>query len=211
VRALPGALLGDDDTVARNFSELIGNWIANKGSSGALMKSLISYFVVRSCLHSRAFLPALRRSEAREIPARDPHSEWQPVNPILAAAMTIIGPANMAIEDTTIQVRSMQGPLRSCSSRITHNPARQEGRRRANMRGSAILPALLVGVTLALSVTPAAAWWQFVFNGPAGERQISPHFKTEKECNSVLKVTEADLAKKYPNRYPLVGSCEEYR
>jgi hypothetical protein len=79
------------------------------------------------------------------------------------------------------------------------------------MRGLAILPALLVGATLSLSVTPAAAWWQFAFNGPNGERQISPHFQTEKECNSVLKVTEADLAKKYPNRYPLVGSCEEYR
>lgn len=79
------------------------------------------------------------------------------------------------------------------------------------MRGLAVLPALLVGATLVLSVTPAAAWWQFVFNGPNGERQISPHFATEKECNSVLKVTEADLAKKYPNRYPLVGSCEEYR
>ena len=79
------------------------------------------------------------------------------------------------------------------------------------MRALAILPALLVCATLALSVTPATAWWQFVMNGPNGERQISPHFKTEKECNSVLKVTEADLAKKYPNRYPLVGSCEEYR
>ena len=79
------------------------------------------------------------------------------------------------------------------------------------MRGLTILLALLVGATLALSVTPAAAWWQFVFKGPNGERQISPHFETEKECNSVLKVTEADLAKKYPERYPLVGSCEEYR
>jgi hypothetical protein len=75
----------------------------------------------------------------------------------------------------------------------------------------AILPALLVGVTLAHSETPGAAWWQFVFNGPNSERQISPHFKTEKECNSVLKVNEAVLAKKYPDRYPLVGSCEEYR
>jgi hypothetical protein len=78
------------------------------------------------------------------------------------------------------------------------------------MRGLAILPALLLGVTLALSVSPAA-WWQFVSNGRNGERQISPHFKTEKECNSVLKVTEAVLAKKHPDRYPLVGSCEEYR
>ena len=79
------------------------------------------------------------------------------------------------------------------------------------MRGLAILPALLVSVTLAHSETPAADWWQFVSSGPNGERRISPHFKTEKECNSVLKVTEADLAKKYPNRYPLVGSCEQYQ
>jgi hypothetical protein len=70
---------------------------------------------------------------------------------------------------------------------------------------------LLVGVALVLSVTPAAVWWEFVFNGPNGEREISPHYKTEKECNSVLKVTEAVLAKEYPDRYPLVGSCEEYR
>ena len=79
------------------------------------------------------------------------------------------------------------------------------------MRALTILPALLVGATLALSVTPAAAWWQFVMNGPNGERQISPHFESEKECISVLKVTEAELAKKYPDRFPLVGSCEEYR
>ena len=79
------------------------------------------------------------------------------------------------------------------------------------MRILAIIPALLVGATLVFSVRPAAAWWQFVMNGPNGERQISPHFKTEKECNNVLKVTEAELAKKYPDHYPLVGSCEQYR
>ena len=65
-------------------------------------------------------------------------------------------------------------------------------RRRANVRTLVILPALLVGATLVLSTTPAAAWWQFVVNGPNGERQISPHFATEKECNSVLKITEAE-------------------
>ena len=79
------------------------------------------------------------------------------------------------------------------------------------MRTSAILPAPLVVATLVLSATPATAWWQFVMNGPNGERQISPHFETEKACNNVLKVTEAELAKRYPDRYPLVGSCEEYR
>lgn len=79
------------------------------------------------------------------------------------------------------------------------------------MRTSATLSVMLVGATLVFSATPASAWWQFVVNGPNGERQISPHFQTEKECKTALKVTEAALAKKYPNRYPLVGTCEQYR
>ena len=79
------------------------------------------------------------------------------------------------------------------------------------MRTLAILRAWLVGATLVFSATPASAWWQFVVNGPNGERQISPHFETEKACKNALKVTEAALAKKYPNRYPLVGTCEQYR
>ena len=79
------------------------------------------------------------------------------------------------------------------------------------MRLLAIPSVLLVGAALALSVTPAAAWWQFVINGPNGERQISPHFPTEKDCKEVLKITAEELAKKYPDRYPLVGSCEQYR
>ena len=36
--------------------------------------------------------------------------------------------------------------------------------------------------------------------GPSEWQLISPHFKTEKECNNVLKVTEAELAKKYPDQ-----------
>ena len=79
------------------------------------------------------------------------------------------------------------------------------------MRTLAILRASIVGVTLVFSAMPASAWWQFVVNGPNGERQISPHFETEKACKNALKVAEAALAKKYPNRYPLVGTCEEYR
>ena len=71
------------------------------------------------------------------------------------------------------------------------------------MRTLALLPALLVGATLVFSVRPAAAWWQFVMNGPNGERQISPHFETEEECKSVLKITETELAKKYPVSRPL--------
>jgi hypothetical protein len=79
------------------------------------------------------------------------------------------------------------------------------------VRRFAILSAVVFGVTLGLAATPAAAWWQFVFNGPNGERQISPHFETERECKTVLKATETELGKKYPDRYPLVGSCEQYR
>jgi len=74
-----------------------------------------------------------------------------------------------------------------------------------------ILPVFLVGATLALSISPASAWWQFVANGPNGERQVSPHYETEKECKTALKATESELAKKYPDLYPLVGSCERYR
>jgi hypothetical protein len=71
---------------------------------------------------------------------------------------------------------------------------------------------LLAGATLVASVSPALAWWQFVALGPNGERQVSARFRTEKECAAALKATEASLEKKYPNpdRFPLVGSCEEY-
>jgi hypothetical protein len=69
----------------------------------------------------------------------------------------------------------------------------------------------LLGTVLAFSISPASAWWQFVANGPNSQRQVSPHFRSEKECKSALKVTEAFMAKKFPERYPLVGSCEEYR
>jgi hypothetical protein len=70
---------------------------------------------------------------------------------------------------------------------------------------------MLVGATLVLSAMPAAAWWQFAMSGPNGERQISPRFETEKECINVLQIAEAELAKKHSDRYPLVGSCEQYR
>jgi hypothetical protein len=70
---------------------------------------------------------------------------------------------------------------------------------------------MLLGTSFALSTSPASAWWQFVANGPNGQRLVSPHFSTEKECNAALKVTEAFMAKKFPGHYPLVGSCEVYR
>lgn len=70
---------------------------------------------------------------------------------------------------------------------------------------------VLAAAAVSTSVSAPAIWWQFVMNGPSGERQISPHFRSEQECNTALKATETWLAKKFPNRYPLVGSCEAYR
>lgn len=75
-----------------------------------------------------------------------------------------------------------------------------------------IIPGILIiGVTLGASLSAASAWWQFVANNPNAERRASPHYGTLKECQRALKLTESALAKKYPDLYPLVGSCEEYR
>jgi hypothetical protein len=72
------------------------------------------------------------------------------------------------------------------------------------------LSILVAGAVFAIA-SPASAWWQFVANSPNGERQVSVRYPTQKECEIALKVTESKLAKKYPDLYPLVGSCEEYR
>ncbi len=79
------------------------------------------------------------------------------------------------------------------------------------MNRQVVLSLLIAAATIGVFATPAAAFWQFAANGPNGERQISPRYGTLKECNKALKLTEARLAKKYPELYPLVGSCEEYR
>jgi hypothetical protein len=63
-----------------------------------------------------------------------------------------------------------------------------------------LLGLVLLGTSFVLSLTPASAWWQFVANGPNSERQVSPHFRTEKECKAALKATEAFMAKKFPDR-----------
>jgi hypothetical protein len=73
------------------------------------------------------------------------------------------------------------------------------------------LSAIIIGTTLGTMVSPASAWWQFVANSPNAQRQVSAHYSSQKECKSALKATEARLAKKYPDLFPLVGSCEEYR
>jgi hypothetical protein len=81
------------------------------------------------------------------------------------------------------------------------------------MSSRTILGLSLVSVAVLASVLPARAWWQFVALGPNGERQVSARFLTKKECEVALKDTETKLEKKYPNpdRFPLTGSCEEYR
>jgi hypothetical protein len=63
---------------------------------------------------------------------------------------------------------------------------------------------------LVMSASPALAWWQFAAWGENGERKVYTRFSTEARCNAALKAVEARLKKKFPNRYPLVGTCEEY-
>jgi hypothetical protein len=59
--------------------------------------------------------------------------------------------------------------------------------------------------------TPAVAYWQFIERPPGTEVKPSARYATQKECEAALKKVEAALKKAYPDRYPLVGSCEEYR
>jgi len=65
--------------------------------------------------------------------------------------------------------------------------------------------------TLSLLATPALAYWQFMERPPGAEVKPSPRYATKKECDDAIKKAEAALKKAYPDRYPLVGSCEEYR
>ena len=78
------------------------------------------------------------------------------------------------------------------------------------MKFLSALSSLIVGIAVATWVSPASAWWQFVSNSPNGQRQVSPHFDSLKDCKGALKAAESRLAKKFPDLYPLVGSCEEY-
>ncbi len=73
------------------------------------------------------------------------------------------------------------------------------------------LSILVAGAVFAATASPALAWWQFVANSPSGQRHVSPRYATQNECETALKLTESKLAEKYPELYPLVGSCEEYR
>jgi hypothetical protein len=77
-----------------------------------------------------------------------------------------------------------------------------------------VATALHVGVLIATGAvlsTSASAYWQFIERPPGVEVKPSPRYGSKKDCEAALKKVEAALKKAYPDRYPLVGSCEEYR
>lgn len=73
-----------------------------------------------------------------------------------------------------------------------------------------LLPGIAIAV-VALLITPALAYWQFYERPPGIERKPSPRYGSQKQCEAALKIVEERLKKAYPDRYPLVGSCEEFR
>jgi hypothetical protein len=75
-----------------------------------------------------------------------------------------------------------------------------------------IIASLLAGTALfVMSAAPALAWWQFVAWSPSGERKVYTRYASEKACQAALAKVDAALAEKYPQLYPRVGSCEEYK
>jgi hypothetical protein len=73
---------------------------------------------------------------------------------------------------------------------------------------------LLLGTGIALFAfiaSPAMAYWQFIERPPGLERKPSPRYGTKAQCEAAFKKAEATLKKAYPDRYPLIGSCEEFR
>ena len=82
-----------------------------------------------------------------------------------------------------------------------------------NMRSRAITSVGfgVVVATFSLVAAPASAYWQFIERPPGAEVKPSPRYGTKKQCEDALKKVEAALKKAYPDRFPLVGSCEEFR
>ena len=73
---------------------------------------------------------------------------------------------------------------------------------------------LMLGIAVAaipFMTTRTFAYWQFMERPPGIEVKPSPRYATKKQCDEALKKVEATLKKAYPDRYPLVGSCEEFR
>ena len=118
----------------------------------------------------------------------------------------------LAFGITRLCLRTGRHGLRVPSINSHSFPHCELGREKGNeLKRDAILRIAMISVILGASVSTASAWWQFAANSPSGERQTSPHYGSLKECERALKVAESRLAKKYPDLYPLVGSCEEYR
>jgi hypothetical protein len=79
---------------------------------------------------------------------------------------------------------------------------------------SRVFTSAKVGVVIAvlsLMTLPASAYWQFMERPPGAEVKPSPRYSSKKQCEDALKKAEAALKKAYPDRFPLVGSCEEFR
>lgn len=89
------------------------------------MNPLILYFVVRSSLRSRAFCRHSYNRGAAEARSQ-PHQSGSPADPLFAAAVTLVGGRPIGQLKALNQRSIDAGPLRSCSSRITHNPTRRE-------------------------------------------------------------------------------------
>lgn len=72
---------------------------------------------------------------------------------------------------------------------------------------------VIAGIFLVSAFVPSAAlaYWQFIERPAGAEVKPSPRYNTEKECAVALRKAEAALKKAFPTRYPLVGSCEEFR
>lgn len=66
-------------------------------------------------------------------------------------------------------------------------------------------------IIVAFPMSQAWAYWQFMERPPGAEIKPSPRYSSKKACEAALKRAEASLKKAYPDRYPLVGSCEEFR
>jgi hypothetical protein len=78
------------------------------------------------------------------------------------------------------------------------------------MKISRIVACSVLLATVA-AASPAFAWWQFVSLGPDGRRDVHSPFASEAACQAALKKVEARMKKQFPDQFPLVGSCEEYR
>jgi hypothetical protein len=77
-----------------------------------------------------------------------------------------------------------------------------------------VITSARIGALVAAIAFPAApvfAYWQFMERPPGVEVKPSPRYASKQACETAIKQAEASLKKAYPNRYPLVGSCEEFR